>query len=91
MSGDNQEQREEYLHAGDIANSAAKIAVQNVFAILGVDIDDPRQVEEFRQDLRFGGRLRRAADKGFMMSLGVGICIVLITAWTSISAKFWGA
>lgn len=84
------EKREEFMHADDIARNAADKAVQSVFAILGVDIDDPRQVEEFRQDLRFGGKLRRAADKGFMMSMGVGVCIVLITAWTSVSAKFGG-
>ena len=29
-------------------------SVKKVFAILGVDIDDPQQVEEFREDLRFG-------------------------------------
>jgi hypothetical protein len=29
-------------------------AVRKTFAILGVNIDNPESVEEFRQDLRFG-------------------------------------
>lgn len=46
-------------------HASAKIAVKEVFAILGVDIDKPESVEEFREDLRFGRRLRMATDKGF--------------------------
>jgi hypothetical protein len=33
--------------------------VKKVFAILGVDIDRPESVEEFREDLRFGKRMRK--------------------------------
>ncbi len=82
------EQREDFMHADDIARDAAKCAVQNVFAILGVDVDDPRQVEEFRQDLRFGGKLRRAADRGFIMAVGVGLSVILFAAYSTVSAKF---
>ena len=84
------EQRDEYLHADDIAREAAKTAVHNVFAILGVDVDDPRQVEEFRQDLRFGGKLRRAADRGFIMSVGVGLSIIVVASWLTLTTKFKG-
>lgn len=84
------EQREEYLHADDIARKAADTAVCKVFAILGVDIADPRQVEEFRQDLRFGGKLRRAADKGFMAALVVGFGVLLLAGWVTLSTKFGG-
>ena len=38
---------------------AADRAVKKVFAILGVDIDRPESVEEFREDLRFGKRMRK--------------------------------
>lgn len=43
---------------------AADHAVRKVFSILGVDIDKPESVEEFREDLRFGKRLRKAGDHG---------------------------
>lgn len=40
---------------------AAEDAVRKVFAILGVDVDVPKEVEEFRENLRFGASMRRAA------------------------------
>ncbi len=49
----------------------AKAAVKEVFALLGVDVDDPEKVEEFRKDLRFGGAMRRATDRGVMAMMGV--------------------
>lgn len=45
-------------------------AVKKTFAILGVDIDKPESVEEFRQDLRFGKRLRKIADHGTLAFFG---------------------
>lgn len=45
-------------HAGE----AAEHAVRKVFANLGVDIGKPESVEEFREDLRFGKKLRRDAE-----------------------------
>lgn len=41
---------------------AAEDAVRKVFAILGIDVDVPKEVEEFRENLRFGASMRRAAD-----------------------------
>jgi hypothetical protein len=37
-------------------------AVRKTFAILGVNVDNPESVEEFRQDLRFGKQLRKIAS-----------------------------
>jgi len=59
----------------------AKAAVKEVFAILGVDVDDPEKVEEFRKDLRFGGDMRRMRDRGVLTIVGVcftsiGVAIV---------------
>jgi hypothetical protein len=34
-------------------------AVRKTFAILGVNIDNPESVEEFRQDLRFGKKAEK--------------------------------
>lgn len=41
-------------------------STKKVFAILGVDIDEPESVEKFRQDLRFAGKTRVLAEKGMM-------------------------
>ena len=50
---------------------AADRAVKKVFAILGVDVDKPESVEEFREDLRFGKKMRKSADHGFLALMGV--------------------
>ena len=47
-----------------VSEKAADKAVKRVFAILGVDINKPESVEEFREDLRFGKKLRKLADHG---------------------------
>ncbi len=55
----------------------AKAAVKEVFALLGVDVDDPEKVEEFRKDLRFGGAMRRATDKGISSIVGVAAAMMV--------------
>ena len=44
----------------------ADVAVRKTFAILGVDVNDASSVESFREDLRFGGRLRKLSERGLM-------------------------
>ena len=66
------------------ARGAAKEAVRQVFAILGVDVDDPEKVEEFRKDLRLAGTMRRAADKGliaFVLALVAFTCAALVAGF----------
>lgn len=77
----------ESLDADTIAKRAADQAARKVFAILGVNLDDPRQVEEFREDLRFGRRLRLIADKGLLAFFGaVGVALAA-ALWAGISVK----
>ena len=67
---------------------AADRAVKKVFAILGVDIDKPESVEEFREDLRFGKKLRRIADHStlaFFAVIAVGAASLI---WIGIQTKF---
>ena len=83
---------EECKHRDDFhcphAGSAADSAVSKVFAILGVDINKPESVEAFREDLRFGGRLRRAADHGFL-AMVAAVCVgALAIIWVGITTKF---
>lgn len=66
------------------AKQIADDAVAKTFAILGVDINNPASVEEFREDLRFGKRLRRAADKGVMAFWGVVAAAIAAAIWTGI-------
>ena len=63
---------------------AARAAVKEVFYLLGVDVDDPKQVEAFRRDLRFAGDLRRQAAKG----IGATIVIMVTGAITYLWSHF---
>ena len=67
---------------------SAELAVKKVFAILGVNVDEPREVEEFRENLRFGATLRRAADKGFLAMVVIIAGAVVAMAWAGIVAEF---
>ena len=76
------------------AQASADLAVKKVFAILGVNIDVPKDVEAFREDLRFGGTMRRTADRG-MLAVVIAIIGVLVAAlmaalWAGIVSKIGG-
>lgn len=70
-----------------MAEGAADQAVKKVFAILGVDIDNPEQVERFREDLRFGRTLRQVANKFLMGVTGAAALGVAIAIWYGIMSK----
>lgn len=69
---------------------AADRAVKKVFAILGVDIERPESVEEFREDLRFGKRMRKAADHGFLALIGLIVVGLGAAIWAGIVSKVSG-
>jgi hypothetical protein len=64
--------------------------VHEVFAILGVDVDKPESVEEFREDLRFGKKLRKAADHGMLALLGVMAAAFAGVVWAGIVSRLSG-
>lgn len=72
------------------AQQSAELAVKKVFAILGVDIDVPKEVEEFRENLRFGASMRRAADKGLIAFVGVLVTALAAAIWAGIISKIGG-
>ena len=72
------------------ATEAADTAVKKVFAILGVDVDVPKEVEQFRENLRFGASMRRAADKGMLTIIGVLVTAMLAALWAGIVSKIGG-
>ena len=65
----------------DFADQAANKAVRETFAIMGVDVDNPHDVEDFRRGLRFGNDMRKMADKG-----KIALFLFVITA---IAGAFW--
>ncbi len=65
-----------------MANEAAVIAVRQAFCHLGVDVDKPSELQQFRDDLRFGGVFRNAVTRGFFAILaavagGIGLSVWL--------------
>lgn len=76
------------------AEESAEKAVKKVFAILGVDIEKPDQVETFRRDLRFAGDLRQEfVDRGKDIKravLGVLVVAVLGALWAGFKIKLGG-
>ena len=67
-----------------MSEDAAEHAVKKVFAILGVDIERPESVEEFREDLRFGKRMRKIADHGTLAFFGVVAAAFAAAVWAGI-------
>ena len=66
------------------ASEAAEVAVKKVFAILGVDIDVPKEVECFRENLRFGANMRRAVDKGLLAVVGAFAVAIGAALWVGV-------
>lgn len=74
----------------NLADDSADRAVKKTFAILGVDIDHPEQVAQFQDDLRFGRRLRKAADHAIYGFIGILVVAVGYALWEGIKAKVHG-
>ena len=73
-----------------ICDEAADLAVCKVFAVLGVDINQPKDIEQFREDLRFSAHLRRAADKGVMAGVTALVGALALALWVAVVSKFNG-
>lgn len=73
-----------------VCQEAADLAVKKFFAILGVDVDVPEQVEEFRADLRFGRKLRKVADQGTVAFIGVVAAALAAAVWAGIVSNVSG-
>jgi len=74
----------------NFANAAAEKAVKKTFAILGVDIEDPKQVSEFQESLRFGDKLRKAADHGVFVLFGALVVALAAAVWVGVKTKVTG-
>lgn len=86
-----QEQKQpEHICQMPACQELADRSVKKVFAILGVDVDKPESVEEFREDLRFGRKMRKAADHSFLAMIGVIAVGLAAAAWAGVVSKVSG-
>ena len=65
-----------------VAHQAVDMAVKQAFAYMGVDVNDPQQIQAFRDDVTFGGLLKDAAKKSFYAMLAaiggvIGMSVVI--------------
>lgn len=72
------------------ADDAAEKAVKKTFAILGVDIESPKEVAEFQQSLRFSDKLRKTADKGIFAFIITVAGLMGTALWLGLRIKFGG-
>lgn len=76
------------LQHHELIEQAVDLAIKKTFAILGVDIEKPESVEEFREDLRFGRKLRKMSDHGNLVLVAGVIGGLLYALWYGIKASF---
>lgn len=78
----------EQSHA--FASQVAQEAVERTFFIIGVDVNEPKDVEEFRKSLRFADKMRKAADKSFITLVVVITGIVAAALFTGLGITING-
>lgn len=66
------------------SQAIARLAVRDVFALIGVDIDNPTSIEEFRADLRFGKQLRKTAGHSAIGIVGVLMTGIAVAIWEGV-------
>lgn len=70
------------------ATAAADKAVKDVFAILGVNVDEPREVENFRKGLRWGETMYRFTSRGAMATAVIIAGLVVTAFLAGVAVKF---
>lgn len=69
-----------------VIDATVKASVRQVFAIMGVDIDVPKDVEEFRENLRFSASMRHAVNKGVLAVVALMAVGIAGAMWAGIVA-----
>lgn len=80
----------QYAAAESAATDAAKQAVREVFYLLGVDVDNPKQVEEFRKSLRFSDELRKLSERGKIIFVAAFTTFIAGALWIGFKSKIVG-
>lgn len=68
-----------------VIERAATTAVERVFSMIGVDVHDTKDVQRFRDDLRFGAVIRAAAQKSAIAALTAIITLVVGALWFAVT------
>jgi len=71
-----------------VAHQAVDMAVKKAFGHLGVDVDDPKDLQVFRDDLRFGGVFRSAATKSFYALIAAIFGGIGLSIWITFKDQF---
>lgn len=74
--------RDEHIEV--IAEAAARKAVRDAFLVLGIDVNVKREVDDFRDDLRFGRQIRKLVGHGMLAAVSVAAAAIAVSAWTGI-------
>ena len=56
-------------------------AVHRVFSDLGVDVDNPADLQRFRNNLQFGESFRHAIERGFYAVLSTVVGAIGLAVW----------
>jgi hypothetical protein len=76
-------ERQNALQLDQVVHRAVDESKRKVFADFGVDIDDPKQLQEFQQSLIFNQNIHKGINKA-LGALLLAICGMLGTAFTMI-------
>lgn len=68
-----------------LIDRAATRSVEIVFASIGVDVNDPKDLQRFRDDLRFGAMIRAAAQKGMFAALTAIVTAIVGAVWYAVT------
>lgn len=74
----------------ELINTVVRKALRDTFMLIGVDINDPATVDEFRADLRFGRQIRKLVGHGMLAAVSVAAAAIAVSAWTGIVAAIRG-
>lgn len=66
---------------------AADRAVERVFAIFGVDVNVPKEVEAFREGIRFGGKIQKAAGRFWLVVVSLLATGITLSLWDGLRIK----
>lgn len=72
------------MHHNPEVEAAADLAVKKVFYLLGVDVEDAKSIEAFREDLRFGRKLRQIAGHSIVGMVGIVVAGLMAALWHGI-------
>ena len=68
-------------------NEAIIKAVQKVFENLGVNVNDPADLQRFRDDNRFTAMSRKAAERGFFALVTALVSAFAVGLWAVLADK----